>query len=288
MHGRRGLQLRRSARVISLIVPCWKDEEHAIEFAEKWANHPLIREVIVAAVWDQSHLRQPNGKIRRCHSDRPSRGLQLNLGAKIATGQILLFHHVDSILTEEHLQSLVNSMRDPDLVGGAFYRKFDGRHPHLRWLERFERWHCRAFGTIYGDQSVFVRRNHFRSIGGFETHSFNGRRRALRKITALWSNQVTRSADGKLCPKTNRTRLMERDDAQLAFPDPVSVRHRSGTVARMVLWTRRRHCAAIMSASTNLMFPCHWLLMLIRAEEPHAGAPENTANVNPHDVGQEN
>jgi hypothetical protein len=153
--------------VISLIVPCWKDEEHAIEFAEKWANHPLIREVIVAAVRDPSHLQQLNGKIKRCYGHRPGRGLQLNLGAKIATGDILLFHHVDSILTEEHLQSVVNSMRDPDLVGGAFYRKFDGRHPHLRWLEKFERWHCRAFGTIYGDQSVFVRRDHFWSIGGF-------------------------------------------------------------------------------------------------------------------------
>ena len=153
--------------MISLIVPCWKDEEHAIEFAEKWANHPLIREVVVAAVRDQSQLQQPNGKIKRCQSDRPGRGLQLNLGAKIATGEVLLFHHVDSILTEEHLQSVVNSMRNRDLVGGAFYRKFDGRHPHLRWLEKFERWHCRAFGTIYGDQSVFVRRNHFWSIGGF-------------------------------------------------------------------------------------------------------------------------
>ena len=112
--------------MISLIVPCWRDETHAIEFAEKWANHPLIREVIVAAVWDQSHPQQPNGKIKLCQSDRPSRGLQLNLGAKIASGEVLLFHHVDSILTGEHLQSLVNSMHDPDLVGGAFYRKFDG------------------------------------------------------------------------------------------------------------------------------------------------------------------
>jgi len=77
--------------VISLIVPCWKDEEHAIEFAEKWANHPLIREVIVAAVRGECHLPQANEKIKRCQSSRPGRGLQLNLGAKIATGEVLLF-----------------------------------------------------------------------------------------------------------------------------------------------------------------------------------------------------
>jgi len=40
-------------------------------------------------------------------------------------------------------------------------------HPRLRFLEPLERWHSRAFGTIYGDQSIFVRREHFLKIGGF-------------------------------------------------------------------------------------------------------------------------
>ena len=39
----------------------------------------------------------------------------------------------------------------------------------MRRLENFERAHCRAFGTIYGDQSLFVRRDHFVRLGGFAT-----------------------------------------------------------------------------------------------------------------------
>jgi hypothetical protein len=167
MHRRCRLQLRRSTRVISLIVPCWKDEEIALAFAEKWTHHSLIHEVVVAGVRHESRARRYSGKIKRCGSDQPGRGQQMNLAAQLASGEVLLFHHVDSVLTEAHLHALAQALCNPECMAGAFYRKFDERHPRLRWLEQFERWHCRTFGTIYGDQSVFVRRKHFARIGGF-------------------------------------------------------------------------------------------------------------------------
>ena len=160
---------KNSNSIVSLIVPCWKDSAAAFALAEKWAPHPLIHAVIVAGVKSDLNgaCKFSSAKIKSCATEKPGRGLQMNLGAQLATGDVLLFHHVDSILTEAHLLSLAEALRDPDRVGGAFYRKFDERHPRLRWLEKFERWHSLAFGTIYGDQSVFVRRNHFSRIGGF-------------------------------------------------------------------------------------------------------------------------
>src|SRR5260370_22307847 len=103
-------ELRRSISVISLIVPCWKDHDSALAFAETWAPHPLIREIIIAGVQNDLRPKDFNGKIKRCVADRPGRGLQMNLGAQLATGEVLLFHHVDSILTEAHLQSLANAI----------------------------------------------------------------------------------------------------------------------------------------------------------------------------------
>lgn len=152
---------------ISLIVPCWENGDAALAFAEKWAQHPLIHEVIVAGVASEPLVNHVNSKIKRCAAHCPGRGQQMNLGARLATGEVLIFHHVDSILTEGHLQSLAIAVQNSELVGGAFYREFDERHPHLRWLEKFERLHCSSFGTIYGDQSVFIRRDHFWRIGGF-------------------------------------------------------------------------------------------------------------------------
>ena len=203
-----------SDRSISLIVPCWRDEENALAFAQEWSGHPLIHEIIIAAVHDnrdggmssvasqtcgngtelvhpRSTSSRVEAKIKRCDTDHPGRGPQMNLGAKLASGDVLLFHHVDSLLMDEHLRSLVDTMRHSQYVGGAFYRKFDERHPRLRRLETFERWHCRAFGTIYGDQTLFVRRDHFQRIGGFasiplmEDVEFSRRLRRSGKIRLL-------------------------------------------------------------------------------------------------------
>jgi hypothetical protein len=151
---------------ISLIVPCWNNSSAAVELAKAWSGHPLLREVIIAAVARGPALLPADGW-KVCYSDRPGRGTQLNLGANRATGDVLLFHHVDSHLSEAHLVSLERAMRDPRIVGGAFYRKFDRRHPHLLWAEPIERWHSRTFGALYGDQSIFVRREHFLQLGGF-------------------------------------------------------------------------------------------------------------------------
>jgi hypothetical protein len=166
---------------ISLIIPCWKDHAAALAFASEWAGHPSIYEVIIAGVRnggttsvssptsvDDTEVVPPaSTKIKRCATNAPSRGAQMNLGAHLASGDVLLFHHVDSVLTDAHLLSLQHAMRNTHFVGGGFYRKFDERHPGLRRLENFERVHCRAFGTIYGDQSLFVRRDHFVRLGGF-------------------------------------------------------------------------------------------------------------------------
>ncbi len=91
----------------------------------------------------------------------------MNLGAAVASGDALVFHHSDTVLTALHVAAIAAALRDPAVVGGAFYRKFDGRHPNLRWLEAVARFLTRHGGTLFGDQSVFVRREIFASLGGF-------------------------------------------------------------------------------------------------------------------------
>lgn len=151
---------------ISLIVPCWKEVSAAIAFGQRWVDHPLIDDVIIAAA--PGHAADfAEGGVKVCRSEHLGRGLQMNVGATNAKGAMLLFHHVDSHLTEQHLQSLAEIARNPGITGGAFYRKFDERHPSLLWAEQIERWHSRTFGALYGDQSIFVRRDDFVRLGGF-------------------------------------------------------------------------------------------------------------------------
>jgi hypothetical protein len=154
---------------LSIVVPCWHDADAAIHAARQWLTHPSVTEIILAGVCgaEPRTLMTEEHGLEWCASSKPSRGQQMNLGAQMARGDTLLFHHVDSVLVAEHLRSLARALRDPRIVGGAFHRKFDERHPMLRWLEPLERLHLLFFGTIYGDQSVFVRREVFWQLGGF-------------------------------------------------------------------------------------------------------------------------
>jgi rSAM/selenodomain-associated transferase 2 len=153
---------------ISIIIPCWRELPAARSFAERWTDTPDT-EVIFGLTRDARDLAAflKIGGVRVSVSERAGRGTQMNDAARLATGDVLLFHHIDSHLTSEHLATLRRSMEDGRRVGGAFYRKFDERHPCLRCLEPLERLHCRAFGTLYGDQSVFVRRTVFEALGGY-------------------------------------------------------------------------------------------------------------------------
>ena len=175
---------------ISVIIPCWRDRAAAVEVARRWANETMIHEVIVAGVVEVSPPAE-SPAIKFCAAPSPGRGGQMNLGASLATGDILLFHHVDSDLSAAHLAALRDAVRDRSVIGGAFYRKFDERHPWMKWAEGIERWHSRTFGALYGDQSIFVRREHFDRLGGFasiplmEDVEFSLRLRRSGKIALL-------------------------------------------------------------------------------------------------------
>lgn len=153
---------------ISMIIPIWRDSGGILPLVDRLRSLPEIREIIVSAAEPVAGLREQI-ELRDgifLQNPEPNRGQQLNHGAQIATGDWLLFHHADTELRPEHIRALA-ALNGSDVVGGAFYREFDERHPHLVFLERAERWHSRAFGTLYGDQSIFVRREHFWRIGGF-------------------------------------------------------------------------------------------------------------------------
>ena len=153
---------------ISIIVPCWRGDAVPPLLAAHWLQHRGVCEIIVAAAEGEMATRDEMPGLRTIRCTRHGRGNQMNEAARAATGNVLLFHHADTELTGAHLGSLQDAMEaDPRLGGGAFRRRFDERHPHLRWLEPWEALRCRRFGPLFGDQSIFVRRPVFESLGGF-------------------------------------------------------------------------------------------------------------------------
>ena len=178
---------------VSVIVPSWRDSDNLSALLPSLSR---LQHVVEAIVVDASAEERAEQVATECGATylkcaAPNRGAQMNLGAARATGDALVFQHADTELTAAHLRSLAVALSDSAVIGGAFHRKFDERHPRLRWLDHVARFLARNGGTLYGDQSIFVRREVFLRLGGFaeiplmEDMEFSGRLRAAGKTVVL-------------------------------------------------------------------------------------------------------
>ncbi len=154
---------------ISIVIPCWNDAGALRGLFDRLRTLSGIAEVIVADASSTDEARRmasgAGAKVTACL--RPNRGAQMNAGARLAKGDAVLFHHADSDLSQPHVDSLASALQHPETIGGAFHRKYDKRHRGFAWIEPIARaWNVRG-GTLYGDQSIFVRREVFARLGGF-------------------------------------------------------------------------------------------------------------------------
>src|SRR5688572_3431513 len=119
------------------------------------------------------------------------RATQLNLGARRATGEILLFLHADTLLPPEGLARIEQALTQPQVGGGGFARRFDSPSQFLRLTCLLAEFRNRTIGWFFGDQAIFVRRPLFFQLGGFrpidpfEDLDFSRRLGATSKLVTL-------------------------------------------------------------------------------------------------------
>ncbi|MEO7953204.1 MAG: TIGR04283 family arsenosugar biosynthesis glycosyltransferase [Polaromonas sp.] len=94
------------------------------------------------------------------------RARQMNAGARLATGDLLLFLHADTRLPDE-ADSLIASA----LASGASWGRFDvritGHARALRVIAACMNLRSRVNGIATGDQAMFMTRAAFAAVGGF-------------------------------------------------------------------------------------------------------------------------
>ena len=97
------------------------------------------------------------------HSKK-GRAVQMNLGAKKATGDLLYFLHVDSLPPKNFDLSIVQAVENGNEVG-CFQMRFNSKSRFLKffgWCTRINHQICRG-----GDQTLFITRNLFLETSGF-------------------------------------------------------------------------------------------------------------------------
>ncbi|AFY99206.1 TIGR04283 family arsenosugar biosynthesis glycosyltransferase [Calothrix sp. PCC 6303] len=97
----------------------------------------------------------------------PGRAVQMNAGAKIATGEILLFLHADTQLSSGFDVAVRETLEKPGIIAGAFTLRIDASSWGLRLIEWGVKMRSRFFQMPYGDQAIFITKQAFLANGGF-------------------------------------------------------------------------------------------------------------------------
>jgi rSAM/selenodomain-associated transferase 2 len=94
------------------------------------------------------------------------RAEQMNAGAQIACGDVLLFLHADVRLDPGALDQIRRAVSDAAVAGGNLDIRYEGDDPAARVFTRVNRWR-RRFGIFYGDSGIFCRRHVFHDLNGY-------------------------------------------------------------------------------------------------------------------------
>jgi rSAM/selenodomain-associated transferase 2 len=125
-------------------------------------------------------------------SSKAGRANQMNLGAKYATGDILVFLHADTRLPAGFDDLIRTSLGDISRsdeypIAGAFTLKIDDLSRRFRWVEWGVKYRSRFLKMPYGDQAIFLRAKVFDEIGGFPDMAIMEDFELMRRLQKLGS-----------------------------------------------------------------------------------------------------
>lgn len=151
---------------ISVIIPTLNEASCLAEtLASLQAHHP--HEIIVVDGGSQDATREIAAPADILLKTSPGRAQQMNMGASRATGDVLLFLHADCHLEQGALDEAEQCLQSSGVIAGCFTMNVCESSWIYRWINGCATARVRLTGLIYGDQGLFLRRDHFQSLGGF-------------------------------------------------------------------------------------------------------------------------
>ena len=154
---------------ISIIIPVLNEENYIsnlLDYLLEVLNPEFTKEIIVVDGGSSDATLEilnnyPKIKI---YNSQKGRAIQMNAASKNATSEILYFLHSDTFPPKNFDEEIINQIKKGNL-SGCFKMKFDNNHIVLKvsqWFTQFNHKSCRG-----GDQSLFVERNLFKKLNGF-------------------------------------------------------------------------------------------------------------------------
>jgi rSAM/selenodomain-associated transferase 2 len=101
-------------------------------------------------------------------SSETGRAKQMNAGASVARGEILIFLHADTELPSPALKKIHFLMEQGDYVGGAFDLGIKSDKFIFKVIGALSSFRSRLNKIPFGDQAIFIQREFFKKIGGYK------------------------------------------------------------------------------------------------------------------------
>lgn len=123
------------------------------------------------------------------------RALQMNAGAELATGDVLLFLHADTQLPNHAIADITSAVRQA--AWGRFDVRLDSSAWMLKVVSQMINWRSRLSGIATGDQAIFIKKPLFEQLGGYpqqplmEDVELCKRLKAIGKPACLRSKVIT-------------------------------------------------------------------------------------------------
>jgi uncharacterized protein len=154
--------------MLSVIIPIRGEPASSAAGVAPLASRPDV-ELIVVCGGGPKETREAFRRIggRVLSADGP-RGARLDLGARQARGEYLLFLHADSTPPADAPEAISRALARP-IAGGAFTLAYDDPTRPMRWIAWWANLRARRMHLPFGDQGLFVRRDEYHAVGGFRS-----------------------------------------------------------------------------------------------------------------------
>ncbi|MDD5759339.1 MAG: TIGR04283 family arsenosugar biosynthesis glycosyltransferase [Desulfobulbaceae bacterium] len=152
---------------ISIIIPT-RNEAANLRATVERAQQDSVLEIIVVDGNSTDQTRELAKQLgTTVLSAPPGRARQMNAGAALAKGNILLFLHADTLLPADFTRQIATVLARPGIVAGAFGLSIDLPGSAVSLLQKGIHLRSTFLQLPYGDQAIFLNRQKFIEIGGY-------------------------------------------------------------------------------------------------------------------------
>jgi len=184
--------------VISVVIPTLNAADHIGPVLARVLDCFGVELIVVDGGSEDDTVAYADAAGARVVETSPGRAHQMNAGAGVAIGKILLFLYPDTLLPKDWDMTIRRALSG-DVAMGAFSFSVDERLPGIGLIEWGVKMRSHVFARPGGDQGFFMKHETFEKLGGFpdqplmEDYAMVRRMRKLGRI-AILNETVVNSA----------------------------------------------------------------------------------------------